>query len=88
VQRREFGAVVAMSAMSLLDVMRGHSAELPERVARGSRVDGEAAAGLANVVLVPADLPVGGRWCPDWTRCAGRSACLPSWLLGLAPTVT
>jgi len=52
VRRREFGmAAVAMSAMSLLDVMRGHSAELPERVAYGSRVDGEAATGLANVVL-------------------------------------
>ena len=51
VRRREFGVAAAMSAMSLLDVMRGHSAELPERVADGSRVDEEAAAGLANVVL-------------------------------------
>lgn len=51
VRRREFGASVAMSAMSLLDVMRGHSAELPERVAHGSRVDAAVAAGLANVVL-------------------------------------
>jgi hypothetical protein len=51
VKRREFGVAVAMSAMSLLEVLQGHSAELPERVACGSRVDGEAAAGLANVVL-------------------------------------
>jgi tetratricopeptide (TPR) repeat protein len=51
VRRREFGASAAVSAMSLLDVMHGHSAELPERVAQGSRVDGEAAAGMANVVL-------------------------------------
>jgi hypothetical protein len=51
VRRREFGAAAVMSAMSLLDVMRGRSAGLPERVAHGSRVDGEAAAGLANVVL-------------------------------------
>jgi hypothetical protein len=52
VDRREFGmAAMAMTTMSLLDVMRDQSAELPERVVHGSRVDGEAAAGLANVVL-------------------------------------
>jgi hypothetical protein len=52
VRRREFGmAAMAMGAMSMLDVMRGHSAELPERVAYGARVDGDVAAGLANVVL-------------------------------------
>jgi hypothetical protein len=42
---------MAMGAMSMLDVMRGHSAELPERVACGARVDGDVAGGLANVVL-------------------------------------
>jgi hypothetical protein len=52
VDRREFGiAAMAMTTMSLLDVMRDQSAELPERVVNGSRVDGEATTGLANVVF-------------------------------------
>ena len=37
--------------MSLLDVMRSYSPDLPERVAHGSRVDSETAAGLENVML-------------------------------------
>lgn len=51
VRRREFGIATAMSAMSLLDMLRGQPAELSERVVGGSRLDGEAAGGLANVVL-------------------------------------
>jgi hypothetical protein len=51
VRRREFGMAAAMSALSLLDVMRGLPAELPERVAHGPHIDGEAATGLANVML-------------------------------------
>ena len=37
--------------MSLLHVMRSYSPDLPERVAHGSRVDSETAAGLENVML-------------------------------------
>lgn len=51
VLRREFGAAAAMGAMALLDVIGGYPAELPGRVAGGSRMDGQAAAGLENVVL-------------------------------------
>jgi hypothetical protein len=50
VKRRRF-VLLAASAMSLLDVMRSYSSDLPERVAHGSRVDSETAAGLENVVL-------------------------------------
>jgi hypothetical protein len=50
VKRRQF-ILLAASAMSLLDVMRSYSPDLPERVAHGSRVDSETAAGLENVVL-------------------------------------
>jgi transcriptional regulator with XRE-family HTH domain len=50
VKRRRF-VLLAASAMSLLDVMRSYSSDLPERVAHGSRVDSETAAGLENVML-------------------------------------
>jgi hypothetical protein len=50
VKRRQF-ILLAASAMSLLDVMRSYSPDLPERVAHGSRVDSETAAGLENVML-------------------------------------
>jgi hypothetical protein len=50
VKRREF-VMLAASAMSLLDVMRSYSPDLPERVASGTRVDSETAAGLENVML-------------------------------------
>ena len=49
-KRRQF-ILLAASAMSLLDVMRSYSPDLPERVAHGSRVDSETAAGLENVML-------------------------------------
>jgi hypothetical protein len=51
VLRREFGAAAAMSAIALLDVLGGSPAELHDRLTSGTRVDREAAAGLANVVL-------------------------------------
>jgi hypothetical protein len=50
VRRREF-VLLAASAMSLLDVMRSYSPDLPGRVAQGTRVDSETAAGLENVML-------------------------------------
>jgi hypothetical protein len=50
VKRRKF-VLLAVSAMSLLDVMRSYSPDLPERVAHGTRVDSETAAGLENVML-------------------------------------
>ena len=50
VKRREF-VLLAASAMSLLDVMRNYSPDLPERAASGTRVDSETAAGLENVML-------------------------------------
>ena len=43
--------LLAASAMSLLDVMRNYSPDLPERAASGTRVDSETAAGLENVML-------------------------------------
>ena len=49
-KRRQF-ILLAASAMSPLDVMRSYSPDLPERVAHGSRVDSETAAGLENVML-------------------------------------
>jgi hypothetical protein len=50
VKRRQF-VLLAASAMSLLDVMRSYSSDLPERVAHWSRVDSETAAGLEKVML-------------------------------------
>jgi hypothetical protein len=44
-------AMLAMTVTSLLDVLRDASPDLPERIARGPRVDAETAAGLENVML-------------------------------------
>jgi transcriptional regulator with XRE-family HTH domain len=48
--RRDF-VLLASAVTSLLDVLRGVSPDLPERITHGSRVDSEAAAGLESVML-------------------------------------
>jgi transcriptional regulator with XRE-family HTH domain len=47
--RRDF-VLLATTVTSLLDVLRGYCPDLPERIARSSRVDGETAAGLESVM--------------------------------------
>jgi hypothetical protein len=48
--RRDF-VMLAMTVTSLLDALRVASPDLPERIARGPRVDAETATGLENVML-------------------------------------
>jgi transcriptional regulator with XRE-family HTH domain len=47
--RRDF-VLLATTVTALLEVLRSYSLDLPERIARGSRVDGETAAGLESVM--------------------------------------
>jgi hypothetical protein len=43
--------LLATTVTSVLEVLRSYSPDLPQRIARGSRVDGETAAGLESVML-------------------------------------